>query len=91
MSFNQLMDMARAYLPAEKMAMVEDAYNYALEAHQDQVRKSGGPYMEHPLQVALSIAELSLMPALWPPPCCTMSPRTAGYLLRRLKPSLARR
>ncbi len=38
--------------------MVEDAYKFASKAHQGQVRKSGDPYIEHPLQVALTLAEL---------------------------------
>jgi len=54
------MDKAQEYLPPEKIAIVEDAYNFALEAHQGQVRKSGGPYIEHPLQTALTLVELQL-------------------------------
>lgn len=60
MSFNQLKEKAQAYLPSEKMAVVEDAYNFATKAHQGQVRKSGEPYLEHPLQVALTLTELQL-------------------------------
>ena len=40
--------------------MVEDAYNFAMQAHQGQVRLSGEPYLEHPLKVALTLAELQL-------------------------------
>lgn len=60
MGFSQLIDKAREYLPSEKIAIVEDAYNYAMKAHEGQVRKSGEPYLEHPLQVALTLAELQL-------------------------------
>jgi GTP pyrophosphokinase len=60
MSFSQLEEKALQYLPPENMAVVEDAYNFALKAHQGQVRKSGEPYLEHPLQVALTLAELQL-------------------------------
>ncbi len=60
MSFSQLKEKAQQYLPPEKMAGVEDAYNFAMKAHQGQVRKSGEPYLEHPLQVALTLAELQL-------------------------------
>ncbi len=60
MSFSQLMDKAREYLPPEKVAAVEDAYNFAMKAHEGQLRKSGEPYLEHPLQVALTLAELQL-------------------------------
>jgi len=58
-SFSQLKDKAQ-YLPPEKIALVEDAYNFAVKAHQGQVRKSGEPYLEHPLQTALILAELQL-------------------------------
>ena len=60
MSFSQLREKAEGYLPPEKIAMVEDAYNFASKAHEGQVRKSGEPYLEHPLQVALMLAELQL-------------------------------
>jgi len=60
MDFKQLIEKARSYLPPEKMALVEDAGKFALEAHQGQVRKSGEPYVEHPFQVAVTLAELQL-------------------------------
>jgi GTP pyrophosphokinase len=60
MSFSGLIGKAKGYLPPEKIALVEEAYHYASQAHQGQVRKSGEPYMEHPLQVALSLTELQL-------------------------------
>ncbi len=60
MSFNQLLEKVRGYLTSEKIAAVEDAYNFALKAHEGQLRKSGEPYLEHPLEVALILAELQL-------------------------------
>ena len=60
MDFSQLIEKARGYLPPERIAMVEDACDFAAEAHHGQVRKSGEPYVEHPLQVALTLAELQL-------------------------------
>ena len=60
MSFSWLIEKAQGYLPSKKVAIVEDAYNFALKAHQGQVRKSGKPYLEHPLQTALTLAELRL-------------------------------
>jgi GTP pyrophosphokinase len=59
-SFSQLKEKAQQYLPPEKIALVEDAYNFAVKAHQGQVRKSGEPFLEHPLQTALTLAELQL-------------------------------
>ncbi|GAI21254.1 unnamed protein product, partial [marine sediment metagenome] len=36
----------------------EKAYNFALDAHLGQLRKSGEPYLEHPVSVAMILAEL---------------------------------
>jgi len=60
MTFARLIDKAREYLPLEKIAIVEDAYNFAVSAHQGQVRKSGEPYIEHPLETAMTLAEVQL-------------------------------
>ena len=43
MDFNKLLEKTKEYLPQEKIAVVEDAYNFASEKHQGQVRKSGEP------------------------------------------------
>ena len=59
-SYSQLIEKARGYLEPDKIAVVEKAYNFASEAHKGQVRLSGGPYVEHPLQAALTLAELQL-------------------------------
>jgi len=60
MTFARLIEKARGYLPPEKIAIVEDAYNFAVSAHQGQVRKSGEPYIEHPLETAMTLAEVQL-------------------------------
>ena len=57
-SFSQLKEKAEAYLPAEKIAVIEEAYRFAAEAHQGQMRLSGDPYVEHPVQTALILGEL---------------------------------
>ena len=41
-------------------ALIERAFDVAREAHADQVRRSGEPYVEHPLGVAIILAELGL-------------------------------
>jgi guanosine-3',5'-bis(diphosphate) 3'-pyrophosphohydrolase len=51
---------AKEYLPPEKLAVVEAAYEYAHNAHDGQKRKSGAPFLEHPLQTALTLANLQL-------------------------------
>jgi len=60
MDSSQLIKKAKEYLPSEKVAIVENAYDYARKAHEGQFRKSGEPYLEHPLKIALSLAELQL-------------------------------
>jgi len=60
LSFSELIVKAKQYLPPGKLAIVEGAYNFALKAHEGQVRKSGEPFVEHPLQVALILVELQL-------------------------------
>lgn len=57
-SFSQLKEKAEAYLPAGKVAIVEEAYRFAAEAHNGQMRLSGDPYVEHPVQTALILAGL---------------------------------
>ena len=44
-------------LTAEDMVRVERAYLLAAEAHSEQRRKSGEPYIIHPIAVARIIAE----------------------------------
>ena len=53
MGVSELLARAKEYLPPEKVVVVEDAYHYAAEAHQGQVRLSDERYVEHPLHVAL--------------------------------------
>jgi len=48
------------YLPPEQTAQIERAYSYADLCHQGQTRKSGEPYIVHPLQTALFLADLRL-------------------------------
>jgi len=59
-SFNQLKTKAEEYLPPEKIALLESAYNFAKKDHEGQLRISGEPYLEHPIQTALILAELQL-------------------------------
>lgn len=58
--YSHLIEMIRIYHPSGDLSMVEKAYKLAYEAHKDQVRKSGEPYIIHPLCVAIILAELEL-------------------------------
>ncbi len=57
---DQLMDSIRKYHPSEDISMVEKAYQVAAQAHAGQLRKSGEPYITHPLYVAIILAELEM-------------------------------
>ena len=60
MEAGKLMELARGYLPEDKVALVKGAYEFAAKAHRGQLRKTGGPYLEHPLNAAMILAELHL-------------------------------
>ena len=55
-------NMVAKYMNEEHVALVERAYHFAAVAHQGQVRKSGEPYIIHPIQVAGILAELKMDP-----------------------------
>ncbi|HZG73243.1 MAG TPA: bifunctional (p)ppGpp synthetase/guanosine-3',5'-bis(diphosphate) 3'-pyrophosphohydrolase [Chondromyces sp.] len=59
----QVIDRARQYLNEEHVNLVQAAYEYAREAHKEQYRKSGEPYIIHPIQVAGILADLEMDPA----------------------------
>ena len=58
--YNKLITTIREYHPSTDLSMVEKAYKLARDAHKDQKRKSGEPYIIHPLCVAIILAELEL-------------------------------
>lgn len=58
--YQKLIDTVRAYHPSTDLSMIEKAYQLADEAHAGQLRKSGEPYIIHPLCVAIILAELEL-------------------------------
>ncbi|WP_042354948.1 RelA/SpoT family protein [Bacillus rubiinfantis] len=60
---DQVIDKTRRYLNEEHVEMVKKAYEYAKYAHRDQYRKSGEPYIIHPIQVAGILADLEMDPA----------------------------
>jgi guanosine-3',5'-bis(diphosphate) 3'-pyrophosphohydrolase len=55
-----LLAKVRDYLPPERVEFVEKAYRFAERAHDGQVRKSGDPYITHPLAAAEIVAGLQL-------------------------------
>lgn len=60
MNIDDLLTRTRQYLPEDKVVLVKDAYVFAETAHQGQVRKSGDPFVSHPLDAAMTVADLQL-------------------------------
>ena len=58
--YDELIASVRKYHPSTDISMIEKAYKIAYEAHKDQKRKSGEPYIIHPLCVAIILADLEL-------------------------------
>ncbi len=58
--YQELIRCVHKYHPSDDISMIEKAYNTAADAHKDQFRKSGEPYIIHPLNVAIILAELEL-------------------------------
>jgi len=58
--YEELIEKIKTYHPNKEFSMIEKAYRLAADAHKDQKRKSGEPYIIHPLKVAYILAELEL-------------------------------
>ena len=58
--YKELIDKMNTYHPIKEFDMIDKAYHLAVEAHKEQKRKSGEPYIIHPLKVAYILAELEL-------------------------------
>lgn len=58
--YQGLIRRVQKYHPSDDISLIDKAYATACEAHKDQVRKSGEPYIIHPLCVAIILADLEL-------------------------------
>lgn len=58
--YNELIAKVRKYHPSTNVTQIEKAYQIAYNAHKEQVRKSGEPYIIHPICVAMILADLEL-------------------------------
>ncbi|MBO5469220.1 MAG: bifunctional (p)ppGpp synthetase/guanosine-3',5'-bis(diphosphate) 3'-pyrophosphohydrolase [Lachnospiraceae bacterium] len=58
--YQTLINKVLEYHPNTDITMIEKAYKIASKAHEGQLRKSGEPYIMHPLCVAIILAELEL-------------------------------
>ena len=58
--YDKLIKRVRKYHPSDDISMIEKAFDIAYHAHEGQCRKSGEPYIIHPLWVGIILAELEL-------------------------------
>ena len=58
--YDMLIARIRKYHPSTDVSLIEKAYKLAVEAHGEQRRKSGEPYIIHPLWVAIILADLEM-------------------------------
>jgi GTP diphosphokinase / guanosine-3',5'-bis(diphosphate) 3'-diphosphatase len=58
--YAELEQKIRALRPKDDLTQLEKAYRMAAEAHKDQMRQSGEPYMIHPLHVTLILADMQM-------------------------------
>ena len=58
--YESMMQAIARYSPAADLEVIQRAYEYADEKHKNQLRKSGEPYIIHPLAVAEIVAEIGL-------------------------------
>src|ERR1700674_327665 len=60
--FRELMKRIQENRPQDDLSIVKKAYDYSLKNHEGQTRASGEPYLVHPLEVALVLAEMKMDP-----------------------------
>lgn len=63
-TFDDLLTLVKTYLHKQKnIDIIIKAYEYAKKAHEGQFRKSGDPYIQHPLEVAYLLAQIHSSPS----------------------------
>ena len=58
--YEELITKVKKYHPSADVTQIEKAYQIAYNAHKGQARKSGEPYIIHPICVAMILADLEL-------------------------------
>ena len=58
--YDDLISRVKKYHPSDDITLIEKAYQLAAEAHKQQTRKSGEPYIIHPLYVSIILADLEM-------------------------------
>jgi len=59
-TISKILDQIQSYLPGANLRLVEKAYEWAAKLHEGQVRKSGEPYLAHPMEVAYILAQMKM-------------------------------
>jgi GTP pyrophosphokinase len=59
-SVQPLIDKAASYLPEDRVRLVREAFEFAALSHEGQQRLTGDPYIVHPLDAALTVANLQM-------------------------------
>jgi len=60
MTIDNVLQVAKLYMSKEKLHKIRKAYDFAKKAHEGQKRKSGEPYIQHPLEAAYILAKMNL-------------------------------
>ncbi len=58
--YDELIDNVKKYHPSNDYTQLKKAFDLAVKAHENQYRKSGEPYIIHPIAVAIILSELEL-------------------------------
>lgn len=74
----------KSHHPDEDLSILDRAYRRAVIQHSAQRRKSGEPYIIHPLAVSQILADLGMGRSWWQPACCTTRWKTPT--IRWIKP-----
>ena len=57
---NEIIDAVREYHPGADVSAIQKAYVFSAKVHKGQVRRSGEPYLSHPLAVTKTLANLRM-------------------------------
>ncbi|MGK0297681.1 MAG: guanosine-3',5'-bis(diphosphate) 3'-pyrophosphohydrolase [Gammaproteobacteria bacterium] len=60
LNFNDLEKSTRSYLSDTEISNIRRAYEFGVKAHEGQLRKSGEPFIQHPLEVACILADMHM-------------------------------
>ena len=72
-TIESILTKVRRYNPQADTALLRRAYEYAVAKHEGQTRKTGEPYIMHPVEVVDILTGLEMdTPSPSPPGSCTM-------------------